>query len=80
MPDLTEEFFEKGGPPNNRELALEIFPAAKTAMLIDRIVKVIYFFACLKWPHLTKHCIYVDSLTEMMNSLLPNEIHQVRDV
>ncbi len=79
MSDMTEEFFEKGGPPNNRELALEVFPYAKTALHIDRILRVIYFLACLKWPHVIKYCIYLDSLTEMLNSLLPAEIHQAKD-
>ncbi len=58
---LTEQYFEKGGPPNI-ELAEKVFPYAKLANQIYIAGRFVLFFLCLKWPRLIKLSIYYESL------------------
>ena len=58
---LTEQFFEKGGPPNV-DLAKEVFPYAKLANQIYLVSRFVFFILCIKWPRLIKMSIYFEGL------------------
>ena len=71
---LTEEYIEKGGPPN-LELAEQFYPYAKALIQFDRSIRFIYFIACFKWPRLIKLCQYYDLFTNLIQGLLPMEVN-----
>ncbi len=58
---LTEQYFEKGGPPNI-ELAKKVFPYAKLANQIYIAGRIVLFLLCLKWPRLIKLTLYYENL------------------
>ena len=76
---LTEDFIEKGGPPN-LELALKLLPYFKIVCMMQRAATVLCFIVCLKWPRLVKWLIYFEMLDEVINVGLPIEIESSTDV
>jgi len=76
---LTQEYIDKGGLPNE-ELAIEMFPYAKTANQVWLIARVVLFIACLKWPKLIKLYFYFECVLEALVAMLPSEINMTRDV
>ena len=77
--NLTEEYIEKGGPPN-LELAQKLFPYFKVMSIVQRVGAVLCFAACLKWPRLVKWVLYYEMLEEVLNVGLPTEIESVQDI
>ncbi len=57
--DLTEQYFEKGGPPNV-DLAKQVFPYAKFVNQFYLVSRGVFFILCLKWPRLIKMSIYFE--------------------
>ncbi len=76
---LTEQYFEKGGPPNI-ELAKEVFPYAKLANQFYLVSRLVFFILCLKWPRLIKMYFYLEGLKQFIIALLPIEINVTKDV
>ena len=71
--NVAEEYIEKGGPAN-LELAQKMLPYFKTICMVQRVVSVLYFATCLKWPRLVKWLLYFEMLDEVINVGLPFEI------
>ena len=71
--NTTEQYLEEDGGPPNLALAQEIFPYARTAMILFSCGRVILFLMSLKFPQVSKSFIYYELLNLVIDSLLPTD-------
>ena len=71
--NTTEQYLEEDGGPPNLALAQEIFPYARTAMILFSCGRVILFLMSLKYPQVSKSFIYYELLNLVIDSLLPTD-------
>ena len=70
----TEQYLEEEGGPPNLALAKEIFPYARTAMIIFNFGRFFIFLVSLKYPQVSKSFIYYELLILIIDSFLPTDI------
>ena len=74
----SETFLDEGGPPNV-DLARDIFPYAKAVFITFSALRVIFFIACLQWPHLAKLSLYFEYSFYVIRFFLVQDINTPSD-